>query len=380
MNNVESSGEQKRERRQLRAVENFYLWVVSGGRCSFQDSKSKVCNKLLILNEDGRLSNVGEKAHIIGHKGPRYEFAEQYGYKDEDLENISNLMMLCADHHKLIDDHAEAFPPDDLFRMKREHEERVVSLGEINRKSIAIIHKRLAPPIRSLDLIEGTNKLLLEAIELQEEFVDTSLEGWEEAKAMDIALHKQFLDVMACHKDIDVEIFPLSPIPLLIHLGTLITDTISATVYQYDRDQQLWVSNQPGTNRAPSIQTKCQSAFNEDATILVVAVSVSASIDTQDIHNVVENEYDLMDISIENPGINRVLFQEDVQIIQKEFKLAVEKQLQQKRYKEIHLFYSGPAGLAVEIGRGINTRMWPNVYLYHFNIRNNPRYQRTFSV
>ncbi|OAB35649.1 hypothetical protein PMSD_12930 [Paenibacillus macquariensis subsp. defensor] len=57
---------------------------------------------------------------------------------------------------------------------------------------------------------------------------------------------------------------------------------------------------------------------------------------------------------------------------------SVESQLQKKRYREIYLFYSGPAGLAVEVGRSINSRMWPDVILYQYNARIVPRYQKTF--
>ncbi|MCD1257652.1 SAVED domain-containing protein [Paenibacillus athensensis] len=102
--------------------------------------------------------------------------------------------------------------------------------------------------------------------------------------------------------------------------------------------------------------------------------------DIQDINEVAHFEYDLLDISIQNPGINRVLYREDVLAIRKEFNNLIEQQTQQKRYKEIHLFYSGPAGLAVEIGRSINTRIWPNIYLYSYNVRHTPHHQMAFSV
>ncbi|WP_371860477.1 hypothetical protein [Paenibacillus lautus] len=41
--------------------------------------------------------------------------------------------------------------------------------------------------------------------------------------------------------------------------------------------------------------------------------------------------------------------------------------------------YSGPAGLAI-LGRSINQNMWPEVVLYEFKYRENPRYQRAFNV
>ncbi len=371
------TNEDERERRPLRAAENYYLWTVSGGRCSFRG-----CNKLLILNDDGNFTNIAEKAHIIGHKGPRYNFAQEYGFTDDDLENVRNLMMMCKDHHKLIDDHPDKYPPDLLFEMKREHEEKVLSWGEIKRKSIAIIHKRMAPPIRSIEFLETPNKLLIEAIDMQEEFTDFSPEGWQEAKKQNIALHEQFINCMKQYSDIDAEIFPLSQIPLLIHIGTLISDTVPATVYQYDRENQVWVTNAPSDKEnlfvSPQIQTQFRS--ETETSKLVVSLSVSALINIKDIEDVVTQPFDLLEIKIDGPRINRILYREDVLAIQKSFKYSTESHIQSGRYNEIHLFYSGPAGLAVEIGRSINPRMWPEVFLYHFNIRNTPRYQLAFSV
>ncbi|MGF7035325.1 hypothetical protein J2T17_006333 [Paenibacillus mucilaginosus] len=367
----------ERERRSLRAAENYYLWTVSGGRCSY-----KGCNKLLILNEDGNLSNIAEKAHIIGHKGPRYSFAQEYGFTDEDLENVKNLMMMCKDHHKLIDDHPDQYPPDKLFKMKREHEEWVLSWGELKKKSIAIIHKRMSPPIRSIEFSETPNKLLIEAVELQEEFSDFTPEGWQQAKNHNIALHKQFLECMRQHKEVDVEVFPLSQIPLLIHIGILISDTVPTTVYQYDRENQVWVTNAPAdkTSYVESSQIHSQFTSKTNTSRLVVSLSVSALINLQDIEDVVTYPFDLQEIKVDDPRINRILYREDVIAIQSSFKYTIESLIQSGLYTEIHLFYSGPAGLAVEIGRSINPRMWPEVYLYHFNIRNKPRYQLAFSV
>ncbi|MNN13131.1 hypothetical protein D3C81_1261520 [compost metagenome] len=211
--------------------------------------------------------------------------------------------------------------------------------------------------------------------------MDTSPEGWIVAKNENIKLHEQFLETMQRHKDVDVEIFPLSPIPLLIHVGTLISDTVPATVYQYDREQEIWVTNKPrDSQQAQVLILDSPLTSKDDSNILVVAVSVSALIDSKDINEVIDVPFDLLEVKIENPEIDKVLYREDLKLIQKYFRKSVETQLQKKRYREIHLFYSGPAGLAVEVGRSINSRMWPDVVLYQYNARSVPRYQKTFKV
>lgn len=47
------------------------------------------------------------------------------------------------------------------------------------------------------------------------------------------------------HSDIKLCLFPLSQIPLLIHFGNLITDTVPVAVYQYERHSSKWVISKP---------------------------------------------------------------------------------------------------------------------------------------
>ncbi|MGM1050574.1 MAG: SAVED domain-containing protein [Bacillota bacterium] len=66
--------------------------------------------------------------------------------------------------------------------------------------------------------------------------------------------------------------------------------------------------------------------------------------------------------------------------IQKLFKDNVEALHRQKRYKLIHLLYSGPAGLTIELGQSINPNMWHVVVVYEYKYRGIPRYKRTFNI
>src|SRR5690606_32250116 len=70
------------------------LWVRSGGRCA-------ICNKYLLdLNYE---VSIGEMAHIVGwskaKKSPRGEAELSLDARN----TVDNLMLLCADHHKIID-------------------------------------------------------------------------------------------------------------------------------------------------------------------------------------------------------------------------------------------------------------------------------------
>lgn len=377
--NESKGGPLMSERKPLSAAEKNYLWMVSGGLCSFEG-----CRKRLVSSSDGALTNVGIIAHIIGHakRSARHEYAKQYGFKKNELEDVRNLTLMCYEHSKKIDDvHTrDQYPPDLLFKMKNDHEKWVASWSEKQRKkSIALIYKKLGPPITELEFEGEPPHILLEAVEDQNKFTDMSAEGWIKAKSENDELFGIFKEKIKDRQVNVAEVFPLSPIPLLIHMGFLLTDTISLTVYQYDREKQIWVCDYPDGEQQKEHVIE-ENIVLSDSNELVVSVSISGHVHQKDIDDVIEKKYDLVEVGILNPGVKQVLYNKDVAKIQSRLKEIVETLIQQNNYEKIHLFYAGPAGLAIEIGRGINPRMWSEVCLYQYNFRTQPKYHYAFSI
>ena len=367
------------DRRPLSSAEQNYLWMSSGGICSFEG-----CPKRLVSSTSGLLTNTGIKAHIIGHKknAARHEYMEKYGYTYETLEDVSNLMLMCYKHSKLIDDkHTRAqFPPDMLFKMKEDHEKWVASWSEIKKKnSIALIHKKLGPPITDIKYEGVAPYILLEAVEEQNEFVDFTSEGWEKGKKENEQLAMKFSERLRDRKVDAAEIFPLSPIPLLVHMGFLLTDTLTLSIYQFDREKEVWVNNQPVEKEKTAIHLVEESRIKGEKE-LVLLVSVSGIVKLIDAEEALRRNFDYLSLTIDNPSVKRILYQEEVKSIQSRFKSLVEQLVQKQDYEKIHLFYAGPAGLAIEIGRGINPRMWGEVCLYQYDRRTQPRYSNVLSL
>ncbi|KAB2371896.1 hypothetical protein CN300_01035 [Bacillus thuringiensis] len=113
---------------------------------------------------------------------------------------------------------------------------------------------------------------------------------------------------------------------------------------------------------------------------LAVLVSISGIVKNKTVEEVLNKEFDVISFEIDEPGLKKVLYKEDVVNIQAKIKDDIEKLLQQNDYKKIHLFYAGPTGLAIEIGRGINPNIWGEVCLYQYNNRMSPKYQYTLSI
>lgn len=107
------------------------LWSKSGNRCA-------ICHIELITSRQNGSYNIGEECHIISEKtnGPRYK----EGVKDYDT--YDNLVLLCRNHHKEIDDPANLakYSEKSLIEIKKKHEEWVrQKLLEDRRDSVSLI-------------------------------------------------------------------------------------------------------------------------------------------------------------------------------------------------------------------------------------------------
>lgn len=94
------------------------LWGRSGSHCA-------ICRKPLIMDSTDfdNDSVVGDECHIVSKKkgGPRY-YAD---FPPKDLDEISNLILLCKTHHKMVDDQADTYDEELLRKLKLNHEEWV---------------------------------------------------------------------------------------------------------------------------------------------------------------------------------------------------------------------------------------------------------------
>lgn len=90
------------------------LWARSGNRCA-------MCRVELVAerNEHNRSLNLGDECHIISEKpnGPRHIIDYEKDYDD-----YENLILLCKNHHRTIDELWETYTADLLKTIKTNHE------------------------------------------------------------------------------------------------------------------------------------------------------------------------------------------------------------------------------------------------------------------
>ena len=98
------------------------IWAKAGGRCEFRACNEDLVGDLIAGKEDGLYGFI---AHIVADSpgGPRGDPVRSSLLG----KALSNLMLMCAKHHKLIDDQGtqDDYPEDVLHEMKDRHETRV---------------------------------------------------------------------------------------------------------------------------------------------------------------------------------------------------------------------------------------------------------------
>jgi hypothetical protein len=85
---------------------------------------------------------VGEVCHIKGKKpdAARYDPAQTPAARND----YDNLILLCAPHHKVIDDDEEAYTVERLRKMKTDHETRTTPVSDTEAGQVAVAYSTVA--------------------------------------------------------------------------------------------------------------------------------------------------------------------------------------------------------------------------------------------
>lgn len=87
------------------------LFALSGNICAFPD-----CDVAMYTH--GTI--IGEICHIHAQKAGEARFRDDLNL--EEIHALDNLVLMCRNHHKVIDDHPDKYTADWLRNVKRAHE------------------------------------------------------------------------------------------------------------------------------------------------------------------------------------------------------------------------------------------------------------------
>ncbi len=227
------------------------LWARAAGRCQF-NGHNKLLYKSCVTQET---VNAAQKAHIyaFSEKGPR----GRGPYKENlsALNDVSNLMLMCYECHKKIDQDRRGgrYSADLLIHWKTEHEQRIEIVTGIapDKKSHVVLYGANIgsekSPIEYHSCVEAMFSNWYPANEkpiplsMASELNDSSSGFWQaESLNLDKSFERKIVPLIEQDGCKHFSVFALAPQPLLIQLGVLFTDKIAVEIYQPRREPKGW--------------------------------------------------------------------------------------------------------------------------------------------
>ncbi|MEY7852159.1 HNH endonuclease [Natrarchaeobius sp. A-rgal3] len=179
------------------------LWTASGNQCAFPD-----CDQQLI--DFDRNSVIGEMCHIHAQKpgGSRYDA----DMGTDERESYSNRILLCRNHHKLVDDSPDEFPAKVLERWKQEHEEQPPQVPKLPPELLNDLAHEFNPSNLLVHVGEGDIECLRDVLDWEphEEFPEEMDNG-------DHAILVTFDDLKMLHSHLSALYRPVNGIPAYKH-------------------------------------------------------------------------------------------------------------------------------------------------------------------
>jgi len=202
--------------------------------------------------------------------------------------------------------------------------------------------------------------------------------GWEREAALQREEVSELIE-RASEQCARFAVFSHAPIPLAIHLGSVLTDRLDVRLFQYHRDAGVWSWDPLGA--ADEIDSLVQvyglpAEASPGVEDVGVRFSLSAFVTDADVEGALPEGASKIHLSVDDP--DRLWLRQESQIEElRRVYRATWKQVSRKfpDARRIHVFYAGPAPAAIALGQSHNPRMHPSLLLYEYDRTNPPRYE-----
>jgi len=363
------------------------LWHRSGGRCQFRG-----CNEALWRDEMSQAKmNRAYIAHIIADSpgGPRgnSELSPKLA------KEFSNLMLLCPTHHKLVDDNPDDYSVELLQEYKQEHEKRIEYLTGINadmKTHLLFFLDNIGDRKPSVNFDDARTSVLpryptsADSIKIdltQSPYRDHESSYFTDKQDEISRLINICVRQRSRHEDIKhLSIFAIASMPLLIHFGYELGDTIPSDVYQYHRDTNSW-KWQPNDERDFGYTVEEPDSLDMCGKTIALNLSLSGVIHSTEIDKAMKTAYCTYRMSIANPSRDYLKSKEQMDLFRAEMK-ALLRQIRETHGpgSEIHLFPAIPVSVAICLGQLLLPKSDPPIHIYENNQRNGGGFRYALTI
>ena len=342
------------------------LWAISAGRC-------ELCNRLLYQDSTfGYDGNFGEMAHIhaVSQDGPRHKL----DVTQDEINNIDNLMILCEEHHHMIDNNPNDFKDGLLIEKKKNHEARIREATNIPSEQSCRIVKYFSNINNQMEY--SSDRLLREAVllsgrvPLQTPTIDLSSGSSTKYKSkpddfrikaeeLEIECRTWFDDIIK--KDDCIGIFALAPQSLLFKLGTIINDHYNTVAFQCNRNGHKWawpIEDEP-------VEFIIHHTGKKLGGKTALVLDLSATVLDERITSILGKDTSIYHLTLETPSRDFVKSERIQDSFVKYFRKVLETiKTDCNACKEVHVFPVMPNSLAIRAGMDYMPKTDPALILY----------------
>lgn len=357
------------------------LFVKSGGRCEFMGCNRDLFRHALTKAE----GNFADIAHIVAFSpsGPR----GSYPARPKDVHEPQNLMLLCRECHKLVDDHPERYPVSALKEYKRCHEKRihhVTSLGPDMATAIVQLKARIAGQAVDIPVAHVTTAIAPRyPIEIPGTVIDlTHINDGDDSAYYKVAtqeIRRKIERIYEPGSDVEkanhISLFALAPIPLLIYLGSLLSNKIAVDPFQRHRNPEGWAWKRKGPPVEYTFRLRKRGGNNKRVALVL---SLSGPVDFETLPSSVQTDFNVYEITLGNrtPSPNFLKKREDLDRFRDVYRESLDKiHVDHGALSEIHLFPAIPAPIAILCGRELQPKADPHLIVYDYDRAKGERYQ-----
>lgn len=269
------------------------LYVRAGGRCEFNGCNTYLLEHHLTQKE----GNFGESAHVVAFNkgGPRGKTRS----RPKNVHDISNLMLLCPLCHRLIDDNPQNYTVATLHEYKQQHEERiylVTGLGPDLKTTIVQLKSNIGDHTVAIPAPQ-----VIEAVaprypsDRHGHIIDLTTihdDGEAFTKTAMNTIQRELGRVYAPGMDVErtrhISLFALAPIPLLVFLGSKLSNKVTVDFYQRHRDTGNWIWKKDGV---PVSYQFGQLRGGTDRTKVALMLSLSGKIHLEHLPSEIDEHF-----------------------------------------------------------------------------------------
>lgn len=333
------------------------LWGKAAGRCQYRG-----CNEPLHIDPQTKsLMNRSYIAHIIADSpgGPRGDAV----LSPKLAKDISNLMLLCDTHHRLIDvNDVDGHPVALLQVMKKEHEQRielVTQIQEDRQSQIVLYGSNIGDHSYPISYERAVTALLPDrypadprAIELgwkNSLYNDHEEDFWKiENENLKRQVQSKLMPLLSSGARRHLSLFALAPQPLLISLGTMLSDIFPVDVYQLQREPvQRWGWD----NQYDNIEFLIQPPEKIHPTV-ALNISLSATIASNRITEVLGNDVSIWTLTIKIPNNDFMKSKSQLTAFRQTLRSLMDRiKLTHGQNNRLNIFPAMAVATAVELGR-----------------------------